>query len=65
MPSDFSDHPAIAEYYTRLAAVKAQGFRNESQTQRAFSYLLTALAEEKKWTFVAETPLDGAVCKAR
>ncbi len=61
MISEFLDHPALADYYSRLQAVKAQGFKNESQTQRAFSYLLTALSEERKWTFVAETPLDGPV----
>lgn len=60
MLNEFLNHPALDEYYSRLAAIQSQGFKNESQTQRAFSYLLTALAEDKKWTFVAETPLDGA-----
>lgn len=59
MSRQFIDHPAITDYYSRLHAVRSQGFKNESQTQRAFSYLLTTLAEERKWTFVAETPLDG------
>jgi predicted helicase len=58
--SQFLNHPAIVDYYSRLSAIKTQGFKNESQTQRAFSSLLTTLAEERKWTFVAETPLDGA-----
>ncbi len=56
----YTHHPALSEYYSRLEGVKIQGFKNESQTQRAFAVLLDQLSRERGWTFVAETPLDGA-----
>ncbi len=65
----FQNHPAIALYYSELAALHASGLTNETQTRPAFREMLRALAKEGGYRFEEEVPVgakgtrkvDGAV----